>query len=132
MIQQFDQVIAIFHPLIVTDLKPLVVPMIGEVGVWHATWVNGEDELAPGEWAMSPVWWEEWSQKKLRAGCCWAALSELAILEVLEGHPRAVDAARRVRHWRKQMSEQIRELRERTGPTAGTKCPDEEQVAFPF
>jgi len=129
--QQFDQVIAVYHPLIVSDLKPSVVPIIGEIGVWRADYRNEDDETnAPGEWAMSPAWWPEWEQKKLRGDYCWVALSELSVLEILDGHPRAVDAARRVRHWRKQMAGAVSELRARTGPTAGTAYVEQEEWAF--
>ena len=108
--QQFDQVVAIFNPLRLDDLKPSVRACIGEVGVWHAAWLTGEDESnAPGQWAMSPErWYGQWEQRRLRGDFCWAPLSELAILEVFDERLTAFDAARRVRHWRKQLAHEIR------------------------
>ena len=108
--QQFDQVIAVFNPLRLDDLKPRCRELIGVVGVWHMGWLGEDDETYPRQPAMMPGWWPAWEQDALR-GVGWVGLCDLSICEAPDIHLDAVAAEARVRFWKQRLATEIHMVR---------------------
>lgn len=71
MIQQYDEVVAVFEPKPTHDLRPGADSAIGRTGVFVAVWLI-EDGPRVGEWAMrAPVGWP----------FAWCPYSDLKVLD---------------------------------------------------